>query len=179
MQLDASDLQKITLQVLEKNPLLSSSPGIKFAAAQRSVRSTDIADIIYFPHADSAGIKQALQVKCHRKEPSQSWTCNPAEIRRYLQLESQDFEVRIRGKIGSEAAFALIQATRDTVQASVTGGATVPQTAIMIFPYDGGYLVTWGSPEGYQELTVQARLADGGNPAAPEDWQAWIYEPGG
>jgi len=175
--LDENDLQKITLQVLEKNPLLSSSPGIKFASAQRSVRSTDIADVIYYPHAESVGIKQAFQVQCWRQEPSQSWTCSPAEIRRYLQLESQDFEVRVKGKIGSEEVLALIQATRDTLQASVTDSSVVPQTVIMIFPYKDSYLVSWGSSEGYQELMVQARLTDGGNPANPEDWQAGIYEP--
>ena len=175
--LDDNDLQKITLQVLERNPLLSSSPGIKFASAQRSVRSTDVAHVIYYPHAESAGIKQAFQVKCWRQDSSQSWTCNPAEIRRYLQLESQDFEVRVKGKIGSEEALALIQATRDTLQASVTAGSIVSQTAIMIFPYNDNYLVSWGSSEGYQDLTVQARLSDGGNPANPGDWQTDIYEP--
>ena len=37
----------ITLQVLERNPLLSSSPGIKFASAVRQEPSTDAADIIF------------------------------------------------------------------------------------------------------------------------------------
>jgi len=174
--LDESELRKITVQLLEKNPLLSSSPGIKFSSAQRSVRSTDIADIIYYPHAESAGIKQAFQVQCWRQMPKESWTCGEAEIRRYLQLESQDFEVRVTGGIGSEEALALIQATRGTVQARATDGSVIPETAIRIFPKVGWYLVTWGSPEGYQELAVEAHLRDDGNPAEPEDWQTSIFE---
>ncbi len=175
--LGESELRKITLQVLEKNPLLSSSPGVKFASAQRSVRSTDIADIVYYPHAESAGIKQAFQVQCWRQIPNESWTCNEAEIRRYLQLDSQDFEVRVKGDIGSEEALALIQATRGTAQASATDGSAIPETAIMIFPKRGGrYLVTWGSPKGYQEFAVEAHLRDDGNPAEPEDWQTSIFQ---
>ena len=175
--LDDSDLRKITLQVLEKNPLLSSSPGIKIASAQRSVRSTDIADIIYYPHAESAGIKQAFQIQCRRQMPNESWTCGEAEIRRYLQLESQDFEVRVTGDIGFEEALALIQATRGTVQASATDRSVIAETAIMIFPEGDRYLVTWGGPEGYQELAVEAHLRDDGNPAEPEDWQTSIFKP--
>jgi hypothetical protein len=175
--LDADDLQEITLQVLEKNPLLSSSPGIKFAAAQRSVRSTDIADIIFYPHVENAGIKQAFQVQCWRQDSSQPWTCNETEIRRYVQLDSQHFEVRVKGDIGFTEALALIQATRATVQASETDGSAIPDTAILILPQHYGYLVTWGSPEGYTELAVEARLTDGGNPAEPVDWQTSMPEP--
>ena len=175
--LDESELRRITLQVLEKNPLLSSSPGIKAASAQRSVRSTDIADIIYYPHAESAGIKQAFQVQCRRQMPNEMWTCGEAEIRRYLQLESQVFEVRVTGDIGSEEVLALIQASRGTVQASATDRSVIPETAIMIFSEGDRYLVTWGSPKGYQELAVEAHLRDDGNPAVPEDWQTSIFEP--
>jgi hypothetical protein len=42
---------------------------------------------------------------------------------------------------------------------------------------DSDYVVTWGSPEGYSELMVRATLADGGNPARPEDWQTSMFEP--
>lgn len=176
--LDESDLQEITLQVMQKNPLLSSSPGVKFVSAQRSVRSSiDIASIVYFPHAESAGIKQAFQVRCERQAPNELWMCGDVEIRRYLQLGSQEFEVRVKGDIGTEAALALIEATRRTVQASLTGGSVIPETAIMILPDGNGYLVTWGSPEGHQELTVKGHLRDGGNPAKPEDWQTRMFEP--
>lgn len=177
--LDESELREITLQVLEKNPLLSSSPGIKHASAQRSVRSVDIADVIYYPHAESAGIRRAFQVQCRRQMPIKSWTCGDTEIRRYCQLESQDFEVRVTGGIGYEEALALIQATRGTVQASATDGSVIPKTAILIWREHDTYLVTWGSPEGYQELAVEAHLRDDGNPAEPEDWQTNIFEPKG
>ena len=58
---------------------LSAAFIVAFAA---SIWSTDIADVIYYPHAESEGVKQAFQVGCWRQEPSQSWTCDPAEIRR-------------------------------------------------------------------------------------------------
>lgn len=175
--LDEADLRSITLQVLERNPLLASSPGIKFASAQRSVRSIDIADIVYFPHAESAGIKQAFQVQCRRQMPNRLWTCDDVRMRRYLRLESQDFEVRVTGDIGSEVALALIQATRGTVQASATGGSGIPETAILILPEGDSYLVTWGSPEGYEKLAVKARLREGGSPSEPEAWETSVWEP--
>jgi hypothetical protein len=53
----------------------------------------------------------------------------------------------------------------------------IPETAIMILAEGDGYLVTWGSREGYQELAVKAHLRDYGNPARPEDWQAGMWEP--
>ena len=175
--LDDSDLRAITLQLLDRNPLLASSPGIKFASAQRSDRSTDIASIVYQPHAESAGIKQAFLAQCQRQRPNKSWTCGDLKLRRYLQLDSQDFEVRVVGDVGAEVALALIQATRGTAQASATGGAGVPETAILIFPEGDNYLVTWGSPEGNQKLAVKARLRDGGRPTEPEAWETSVWEP--
>jgi hypothetical protein len=174
--LSESDLQRITLQSIQKTPLLSSSPGIKFAHAQRSVRSTDIASIVYFPHAASAGLKEAFQVRCLRRVPDEQWKCDEAKLRRYLQLESQEFEVRVTADIGPEEALALIQATRSAVQASATRTSVASQTAIMILPDLGGYLVTWGSPEGHQKMSARGQLRAGGNPAQPEDWQTRIIE---
>ena len=52
--LDENDLRMITLQVLEKHPLLSSSPGIKVAEAYRADPSTVQAHVIYYPHVESA-----------------------------------------------------------------------------------------------------------------------------
>lgn len=175
--LSEADLQNITLQVMQKNPLLSSAPGIKLASAQRSVRSTDIASIVYFPHAESNGIKQAFQVRCLRQAPGDVWMCGDVRLRRYLQLASQEFEVRVTADIASEVALALIEATRETVQASSTGRTAIPETAIMILPDGNGYLVSWGSPEGQEALTVRAQLRDDGNPANPEDWQTRMFEP--
>lgn len=61
------DLRQITAQVLRENPMLASSPGIKYARAHRSVHSRDVASVIFYPHSDSAGIKEAFQVSCGRK----------------------------------------------------------------------------------------------------------------
>ena len=172
--LDESDLQDITLEVLKENPVLSSSPGIKYAEATRARGSTDMAGVIFYPHVESAGIKQAFQVNCSRHEPDHSWKCDPVTLRRYLQLDSQDFEVRVKGDIGFVEALALIQATRKTVQASASDNSITSKTAIMIYPDNVGYRITWGSVEGYQEITVRAHVRDGGNPSIAEDWQANI-----
>jgi hypothetical protein len=173
--LNEVDLRQITDQVLAQNPLLSSSPGIKYASAQRSVRSIEIANVIYLPHSESAGIKHAFQVGCSRQVPDKTWDCNEAEIRRYLALDTQDFEVRVTGSIGSDEAIALIESTRDVLQSDAMAGSAVPQTAILIFEYEDGYLVSWGTSDGYQELTMQAHLSTGGDPANAKDWQVNLY----
>jgi hypothetical protein len=175
--LDPRDLQHITLQVMQKTPLLSSSPGVKFVSTQRSVRSTDIADIGYLPHAESAGVKRAFQVRCERQAPNEQWMCGDVTIRRYLQLDSQDFAVRVTGAIGTEEALALIQATRETIQATLTSGSVVPETVIMILPEADGYRVAWGSHDERRRLTVKARLREDGDPVKPEDWQTKIETP--
>lgn len=175
--LSAAELNQITAQVLKNNPLLASSPGVKFAGAQRSVRSVDIADIIYYPHSETAGFKKAFQVQCQRQVPVESWSCEEAEIRAYLKLETQNFEVRIRGGIASDEALALIAATRHAVPSSPNQGSFTPETAIMVWPYRDTFLVSWGSPEGHQELITQARLRENGNPVNPDDWQANVYKP--
>ena len=175
--LDEGDLRMITLLVLERTPLLSSSPGIKSAWAYRSARSSDIADIVFHPHAESAGIKHAFRVHCRRPNPDESWTCGEVRIRRYVQLESQEFEVRVVGDIGIEEALALIQATRRTAQASASDGSPIPETAIIIVPVENGYQVGWGSDDGQQTLSVEAHLKKDGNPAEPDDWQTRIFQP--
>ena len=98
-------------------------------------------------------------------------------IRAYLQLETQAFDVRVRGGIGSDVALALIAATRHSVQSSAIEGSVMPETAVMIWPNPDKFLVSWGSPEGYQELIMEARLREEGNPANPDDWQADVYRP--
>ena len=98
-------------------------------------------------------------------------------MRRYLQLDSQDFEVRVEGNIGIEEALALIEATRGTAQASVSDSSAIPEAAIIMFPLEDGYLVGWGSDDGQQELDVMAYLKKDGNPAKPEDWQTKILQP--
>jgi hypothetical protein len=170
--LSESDLQQIAQQVMQKHPVLSSSRGVKAAHAQRSVRSTDVASIVFYPHGESAGMKQALQARCVREVPDGQWNCDDVRLRRYLQLDSQNFEVRVTAAgIRTAEALALIRATRDTVQANAAANSPVPQTAIMILPYYAGYQVTWGTPDGQQELMVEAKLRTGGNPEKAGDWQ--------
>jgi hypothetical protein len=158
--------------------------------------------VIFHPHADSRGIKEAFQVSCERTCENKTWTCDDVSIRRYLRLASQNFEVRITSEISLETALALIEATRRDLQA-VTDAADRPDTAIIIMPHldpgitwsrtpegvpelsrrpgDGGdpkvlgYRVTWGTPEGYSKVTMLAYLAEGGDPANPDDWHASLY----
>ena len=177
IELTPAELDQITAQVLTQNPLLSSSPGIKATWAQRSVRSIDIADVIYHPHTETAGLKQAFQVKCRRHLSVDTWTCGKAAIRAYLRLDTQDFEVRVRGGIGSDVALALIAATRQVAAMSAADGSATPETAVMIWPERDRILVSWGSPEGYQDVVVEARLKQGGDPADANDWQADTYSP--
>ena len=175
--LDENDLRVITLQVIDRNPLLASSPGIKAASAQRSVGTTDIAAIVFYPHAESAGIKYAFQVQCRRQKPGEMWACSEVQLRRYLQLESQDFEVRVVGNIGNEAALALIEATRGTALMSVSGASAIPEAAIIILPVEGAWLVGWGSDDGQSHLDVMANFRKGGNPARAEDWETSLFQP--
>ena len=176
-QLGDDDLSDITSQVMAQHPLLSSSPGIKYAGATRHRRSQDVAEIIYYPHIESAGIKQAFQVTCERQVPEKSWNCNEAEIRRYVALDSQDYEVRVTGPIGFEGSMALIEATREALPPSLEDGSPSPQTAIIILPYEDRYLVTWGDRKGHGKLMMQARLPEGADPREPTAWKASVYSP--
>ena len=171
--LDSSDLNDITLAVMNRYPLLSSSPGIRFAQAQRSVRSMDIATVIYFPHTESAGLKQAFQVRCERQASERPWVCNDVEIRRYLKLESQDFEVRITGEISTRAAMAAIQASRGLVKALAPKAGTVSQ---VLPDGDGSYLIDWGTADGQGTLTTRARLKEGADPSQAEGWVITLFE---
>ena len=128
--LSQEDLRGITAQVMAKHPLLSSSPGIKYAEATRIDRwSEDVADVIYYPHFESAGIKEAFQVGCTRKIPTTAWTCEDVRIRRYLALATQNYEVRVTGSISSDAAVALIEATRKVLPVRAADMSDVPDTA--------------------------------------------------
>lgn len=176
--LSEDDLRSITMQVMQKHPLLSSSAGIKHASAQRSVRSIDIASLVYFPHAESNGMKYAFELRCLRQAPAVEWVCEEPDLRRYLKLESQDFEVRISVGVRTEVALALIEATRATVEASRRSGAAMANTAIHISRDSRSYVVSWGSPEGYPKEMVRAQLKNDGSPARPEDWRTAMLEEG-
>ncbi len=183
IELSAEDLRDMTSQILAENPMLASSPGVKAAGATRHLNKyeydLDVASILFYPHIETAGIKQAYHVECLRQVPDTAWVCEEARIRRYLTLESQSFEVRITGTIESEAALALIAATRRALPLTLEDGAAAPQTATIILPRvnESGYLVVWGTPEGYGRLTMQARLSDGADPTDPNGWSAGVYRP--
>ena len=168
--LEATDLQEIERQVLAANPILSSSPGIKVAEAYRGPRSNVQASVIWYPHTASGGVEEALQVVCWHSDTEPDWTCNPAEIRRYLRLENQEFTVRLLNNTEPAVALALIEATRSSVEAAKEDPTVIVNTAILIFEYEGSYIVTWGTPEGYQNVSIQARLRPGGNPAKAGAW---------
>ena len=178
-----SDLRAITLQVLATHPLLSSSPGIKYAESHRAGMTMpggikfDTADVVFYPHAESAGVKEAFQVQCRREVSSDLWTCDNVDIRRYVRLATQDFEVRVRGNLDHDELLALIEATRVVAQASTTESSVVANTAIIVLAANGGYFVNWGSPDGQGELTVEAHLRTDGNAATADDWQTSILPP--
>ena len=174
---EAERLQ-ITLSLLEQHPELASSPGVKAAGANLGGPGpTDGAYVVFYPHADSRGIKEAFQAFCLREHASQTWTCNDVTTRRYVSLPSQDFEVRVTGDISFEAALGLIEGSRRDLQAGATQVVDLPSTAIIILPLeDGGYLIDWGTREGYAKLTMRAELAEGGDSADPDAWHARIVE---
>ena len=167
--LSQEDLRSITAQVMAKQPLLSSSPGIKYAEASRW-ESEDFATVIYHPHSESAGIRQAFQVECARQIRDTAWTCEDAGIRRYLALETQEFDVRVTGPIGSGAALALIEASRKLLPVRVSGTSDVPDTAMKLSSYDDSATVIWVNFEGSSYLMVDGQLAEGGDPTRPDGW---------
>jgi hypothetical protein len=176
--LPESERQQITLSLIQRYPELAASPGVKAAAAPPpDTRGVVGISVIYWPHAERRGIKEAFEALCQRTYPDTTWTCDEVRIRRYLQLESQDWEVRIRGDISAEAAMALIDGSRRDLQTSAADVSRLPDTAILITPHPdgGGYFVAWGVPDGHSTLSMLARLAEGGDPNDPDDWHATIY----
>jgi hypothetical protein len=168
--LSREDLRDITAQVMAKRPLLSSSPGIKYAEANRIGKAEDWAVVIYYPHSESAGMKEAFQVDCIRQVPNTAWTCEDATIRRYLALDTQDFEVRVRGPISSDAAIALIEATRKVLPVRTADVSDVPDTAMTLHSYDDSGTVAWVNFDGRSHQRVKGQLSEGGDPTRPQDW---------
>jgi hypothetical protein len=174
--LDDADLRLITLTVLETNPLLSASSGIKYAEAWRNL-TTDSAMVIFHPHSESGGIKAAYQAHCDRDIPDGSWSCPAVVIRRYVKLDSQDFEVRVRGDIDLEGLLAVIEATRGPALTAAKDQSGLPDTVIMVFAANCGYYVSWGSREGMGQVSVEAYLREGGSPTNPNDWNVRLSQP--
>jgi len=168
---------QITLSLLQRYPELASSRGVKAAGAFVGGPGAATAYVIFYPHADSHGIKKAFQAFCVREHASKPWTCNEVAIRRYLSLSTQDFEVRVTDGISSEAALALIEASRRELQANGSEFSEVASTAILILQLRQGiYAIDWGTREGYVKLSLHAELAAGGDPADSGAWHARIVE---
>ena len=176
-ELTAEDISDITSQVMAKHPLISSSPGVKYAGGSRHRQVHEGADLIYHPHVEIAGVKHAFQVSCSRELPEKSWDCADVRIRRYVAVESQEFEVRVTGSVGSKVALVLIEATRRAIPRFSSEYSTPPSTAVMIRSgcESGGYMVRWGTPEGYARLTFRVQLPEGADPHDPDAWDVKVW----
>lgn len=173
--LTEDDLKQIRALVLARYPMLASSPGIRWSMAWRNVRSIDSASVIYEPHTENAGLRLSYEAHCDRQPPARSWKCDHVKIRRYLQLENQDYEVRVLHEMEIDVALALIDATRPSEHPETAGHSVIPGTVILISHYGDGYRVVWGNPEGRGELGMHATLVSGGDPANPRDWQIGLF----
>ena len=171
MPLDSSDVQEIEGLVLAENPVLASSPGIKDISTNRFSLSGRQARVIWYPHFSSGGVEEAFQVTCQQVDSGLSWTCKPATIRRYLNIETQDFAVRLLCDTPPETALALIHATRPWVREMTPDHSDFADTALIIFRQNDSFVVVWGRPDGDETVDLQARLEDGGDPADPADWR--------
>ncbi len=174
--LGEDDRRAITLDVVQKYPLAASSPGIKFASSYCAYPRGVIANVVFLPHTESAGIRTAFQVSCRLQMPERTWACEHARLRRYVRLESQEFEVRVVGPLRIDEVLAVIEATRATAQAAAASPADA-EAANIVIPVNGRYVVGWGRSNGMGALTVEAELRDGGNPAVAADWLTWISVP--
>ena len=175
IQLSDEDLQQITEQVLKHHPLLASSAGIKHAEAYGWTGTSDSAQVIFLPHAESAGVKYSYQTSCWRETADDAWTCSTAQLRRYMKLDSQEFELRVRSDIGTREALALVEATREMAITYLPELPPDEVTAVMIVQCGSKFFVSWGRPEGYMDLSLVAALLDGRSGAEPGDWEAELF----
>jgi hypothetical protein len=172
------ELRQITVALTQRYPQLAGSPGVKasslYSGGPSGPGTTVASSIVYYPHTESRGIKEAFEALCRRTYPSSDWTCDEVRIRRYLQIESQRFEVRVLAGITAAVAVALIEGSRRELLAGATDRSAVPATAVLITEHHeqrGQYFVTWGTPEGESMLTMLAQLAAGGDPERSADWR--------
>lgn len=176
--LPEDEVRQITVSLLEHYPQLAGSPGAKSASAYLSTRSgTDAATVIYYPHTERRGVKVAFQAHCRRPSASKTWACDEVVTRGYLQLASQQFEVRVLATISADAAFAVVESARRARQATDAGSDTV--VMISEHPDIDGYFVDWGNSQGMLSdptVTTLAQLKAGGHPNSPDDWLASIYK---
>ena len=177
--LPEDEVRQITVSLLEHYPQLAGSPGAKLASAYlSSPGGTDAATVIYYPHTERRGVKVAFQAHCRRPYESKTWACNDVGTRGYLQLASQQFEVRVLANISADAALAVVEAARRARQTTDPGSDTV--VTISEHPNIDGYIVLWGNSQGMLSdttVTTLVQLKAGGRPTNPDDWQASIFEP--
>jgi hypothetical protein len=177
--LPADEVRQITASLLERYPQLASSPGVKIATApdREGAGTSDATVVVFYPHTQSRGFKEALVAYCERMRSDKIWTCDHVEFRKYAQLASQDYEVRVRGEISSEAAFALIEASRRDLQAAAADRSDLPKTAVMVQAQKNDrYFVTWGTPEGIARVVMRGELTLDGDPTNSNDWRASIFD---
>ena len=173
-ELEPSDLDQIIAAVLKDHPVLSSSPGIKAAYANRGMPRSEVAQVIFHPHAESRGVKFAFEVTCNRDDPERPWSCPFVELRRYVKLDSQEFEVRVKGDIDLAGLLAITEATRPVAVSAVADTSAV-STVMTVFPANGGYLTSWGTEMEGSAVIVEAHLHHGGDRADPADWEAFVH----
>ena len=173
------ELRQITVSVLERYPQLAGSPGAKSASAYLGFQGKpDVATVIYYPHTERRGVKVAFQAHCRRPHDSKTWACDEVVTRGYLQLDSQQFEVRVLANISADAALAVVEAARRARQTTDPGSDTV--VTISEHPNIDGYIVLWGNSQGMLSdttVTTLVQLKAGGRPTNPDDWQASIFKP--
>ena len=181
-----ADLQMITLAVMKTHPLVAGA-GVKHVDAHRSYRvaaddedpsiaSGVSANVIFYPHSETAGIKEALQVHCSREHADGAWACPLVQLRRYVRLDTQDFEVRVKGDLSVEAVLALVEATRSTARSAPNEGSSAADIATIILPCGEGYLVSWADLDHQAGVLVEARLSRDGDPAEPGDWETSLHQ---
>jgi hypothetical protein len=178
-ELTPSDRDDITMVLLQRYPILSASPGIKFGRKfqHRDRGSREWAQIVFYPHSETHGVKNAIQARCERDTPESTWSCPNVGLRRYVKLDSQDFEVRVVGNIDLDGVLALRDATK-TLAATAFPNVAIDMVT-MIYETEEGYLVAWGSSTWREGVTVQATLRAGGNAAFASDWDAFLLDENG
>lgn len=178
VQLHDPDIREITELVLISNPELASSPGVKYAEGVTGRNGSVHAGLIFYPHSNSAGVKDALQVSCSRLAADLSWTCEEPRLRRYYQLEGQDFELRVvDGLLGSAESVAVVRATRSALPLGMSAASDGSCEALSIMEAEAGYLVLWrclgaGEENGF---SMHATPISGADLTQTSSWQVSEY----
>lgn len=168
LELTASDLDAITMDILAKYPILSASSGVRFSRGSRCHPTGEQAQVLFSPHSETGGVKHALQAYCARDTSDSPWSCPNVEVRRYVRLDTQDFEVRVVGDIDLDGVLALTEATRSLAASALPDSRA--DTVMIIVAENDGYFVGWGSETGRESVSLQAQLRTGGNTANAADW---------